>query len=656
MALVAGDKLGPYEILAPIGAGGMGQVYRARDTRLDRDVAIKVLPEEVAQNPERLARFEREAKVLASLNHPNIAQIYGVEQNALIIEMVEGETLSGPLPVPTVLDYARQLADALEAAHEKRIVHRDLKPANIKVTPQGVIKVLDFGLALVAQGPAARSDASISPTLTLAATQMGVLMGTAAYMSPEQAAGKPVDRRADIWAFGVVVWEMLTGHPLFTGETVSHILAAVLTKDVDWTKLPPQTPFSLRTILRQCLARDLRRRLPNIGSARLTLEELMAGQFSEVAPAAARVRSGKTAWIVACLMFLVAAGIAAYHFTAQPPPPHTLRYTIPAPESSAMHSFALSPDGRSIAIAAALNGKQQLWLQSLDVLQSRPMPTTDDATYPFWSPDSRYIGFFAQGKLKKIAAAGGPSQSLCDATGARGGSWNRDGVILFSQSANSGQGIQRVDAAGGVSRDVTRTKGVFRYPAFLPDGRHFLYTDIRPSDVSGVYFSSLDGRQTRRLLPERSLAVFAPAAPGSHTGHLLFVRENNLMAEPFDGSNGETLGDAFPVAEGVSVSGANAGYAPVALSENGVLLYWTGEAAGGRTQAVWYDRKGNSLGPLGPAGETYGPAISPNQKMVAFMHAGGGNTEIWVRDLARATDARLTAGGRNFAPAWSPLG
>ena len=290
MALIPGTRLGSFEILAPLGAGGMGEVYRARDTRLDRDVAVKVLPAALAQDAERLARFEREAKVLAALNHPNIAQIYGIEQNALIMELVEGESLAGPLPVATAIDYARQIADALEAAHEKGIVHRDLKPANVKVTPQGVVKVLDFGLAVVVQSPTARADASISPTLTLAATQMGVLMGTAGYMSPEQAAGKPADKRADIWSFGVVLWEILTGNRLFDGETVSHTLAAVLTKDPDWTQLPPQLPPAIRTLLRQCLARDLRRRLPDIGAARLMLEDTMAGQLS--GPAAQPARPG----------------------------------------------------------------------------------------------------------------------------------------------------------------------------------------------------------------------------------------------------------------------------------------------------------------------------------------------------------------------------
>jgi serine/threonine protein kinase len=345
--MIPGDKLGPYEILAPIGAGGMGEVYRARDTKLDRDVAIKILPAALAQDPERLARFEREAKVLASLNHPNIAQIYGIEDRALIMELVAGEDLKGPLPIETALNYARQIADALEAAHEKGIVHRDLKPADIMITPAGVVKVLDFGLAAVAQSSDS-SDPVNSPTLTISPTRAGMILGTAAYMSPEQARGKAVDKRADIWAFGVVLYEMLTGKRLFEGETISDTLAAVLKTEPDLT----QVPAKVRRLLEACLQKDPKQRLQAIGDWRLLLTDV---QPQVTAPSPSRL--SYVAWGVAGMLLGALAALAFVYFRETPPPEQTLRYTIAAPEGNTIHSFAISPDGRYLVIAAAANGK-----------------------------------------------------------------------------------------------------------------------------------------------------------------------------------------------------------------------------------------------------------------------------------------------------------
>jgi hypothetical protein len=473
MPLSAGTRLGPYEILAPLGAGGMGEVYRALDTKLKREVALKVLPDSFASDPERMARFQREAEVLAALNHPNIAAIYGVEDRALVMELVAGENIHGPLPVESALNYAKQIADALEAAHEKGIVHRDLKPANIMITPAGAVKVLDFGLAAITPDSSSGSaDRPNSPTLTMRATQAGMLMGTAAYMSPEQAAGKPVDKRADIWSFGVVLWEMLTGQRLFDGETISHTLADVLRAPIDFEKLPKETPGPIRDLLRRCLDRDVKTRLRDIGEARVVISRV--GKEPE-APAItpSRSRLGYVAWGVAGMLLVALAALAFVHFRETSPREQALRYTIATPEGSTIHSFAISPDGRSLVIAAAVNGKRQLWLRAMDALQAQPLPFTDDAMYPFWSPDSRYIGFFALGKLKKVAASGGPAQSLCDAPEGRGGSWNHDDVIVFAPS-NVGSGIRRVAAAGGVPSDVTKANGNLRQPVFLPDGRHFL--------------------------------------------------------------------------------------------------------------------------------------------------------------------------------------
>ncbi|MGD1091981.1 MAG: protein kinase [Bryobacteraceae bacterium] len=583
MPLAAGTRLGNYEIVGPLGAGGMGEVYRGRDTKLDREVAIKVLPAAFAQHPDRLARFEREARVLASLKHNNIATIYTVEESsdgkALVMELVEGATLKGPVPLDTALKYAAQIASALDAAHEKGITHRDLKPANIMLTPDGTIKVLDFGLAAVTQPSQSDGEAGTNMvTLSMSPTSAGMIMGTAAYMSPEQARGQTVDRRADIWAFGVVLWELLTGTQLFQGDTVSDILASVLTKELDFT----QVLSKVRRLLRRCLEKDPRKRLRDIGDA-MELVEVDA----EAAPAAinapSRSRLGWVASGVAALFALVAAALAFVHFREAPE--QTLRYTVAAPESSTVHSFSISPDGCTLVIAAQVNGKRQLWLRPMDALQAQPMAFTEDATYPFWSPDGRYVGFFAQGKLRKIAASGGPAQSLCDVPTARGGSWNRDDVIVFSPGL-AGISIQRVAAAGGVPVDVTKTQGNLEHPVFLPDGRHLLYEALlgTTEQQRGIYVGSLDGKENRRvLLDEESSAVFAPPAHGGRIGYILFVRESTLMGAPFDVASAQLSGDVFPVADGISPN-TDRFNLPVTVSENGVLLYESGVAAGGQTR------------------------------------------------------------------------
>jgi eukaryotic-like serine/threonine-protein kinase len=650
MAFNAGTRLGPYEILAPIGAGGMGEVYRACDTKLDRDVAIKVLPPSFAQDPERLARFEREAKVLASLNHPNIAQIYGIEERALVMEFVPGESLKGLLPLETALNFAKQIADALEAAHEKGIVHRDLKPANIMITPAGVVKVLDFGLAAVAQSTDPSNPAN-SPTLTISPTRAGMILGTAGYMSPEQARGKAVDKRADIWAFGVVLFEVLTGQRLFEGETVSDTLAQVLTKEPDWERVPAK----VRRLLKKCLEKDPKKRLRDIGDVGLLLEE---GEPAATAPS--RSRLSLAAWIAAGVFALAAGVVSFVHFRETTMPERTLRYTIAAPEGSTQNfarGAAISPDGRSVVISATLNGKLELWLRPLDALQAQPIPGTEGGLFPFWSPDSRYIGFFAQGKLKKIAASGGPSQSLCDATNtSRGGTWNRDNVILF---ANNGK-IRRVPAAGGAPVDLS-IAGVF--PTFLPDGRHFLNLSfgggmpgyVSSSVKAGVYVSSLDGKENRRVLADISSAVFAPPPVGRRMGHLLFIRENTLMAQPFDAASGQLAGDAFPVAEGVSLIATM--FAPVTASENGVLLFLSGGTGGVNNQIVWYDRSGKSLGLVGAPGGVWQPALSPDERMVAYARVAGSNSDVWLHDLTHDVERRFTAdASQNDTPIWSPKG
>jgi len=441
MPLAPGDKLGPYEILAPIGSGGMGEVYRARDTRLGRDVAIKISKEQFSE------RFEREARAVAALNHPNICQLYDVGPNFLVMELIEGESLKGPLPLDAALDYARQIAEALEAAHEKGITHRDLKPANIKVTPQGVVKVLDFGLASVAQAAPASGDAANSPTLTISPTIAGMILGTAAYMPPEQARGKPVDKRADIWAFGCVFYEMLTGKQAFQGETTSDVLAVVIKDQPDLSKAPPE----VHRLLRKCLEKDPKKRLRDIGDAWELLEPAPAK------PTNARSWTGIIGWIAAAVATIVLGGLLLLRRPVDDP--RVLRFAVAAPPNSRVIGLpVISPNGKSLAFASGTGDRGELWVRDLASLSARPLPGTEGARNPFWSTNSRSIAFFADGKLKRIDVAGGPAVPLCDGGPSPTGTWGSRDVILFSRSLAGG--LFSVPAAGGsVTTVSTPEKG-----------------------------------------------------------------------------------------------------------------------------------------------------------------------------------------------------
>jgi serine/threonine protein kinase len=643
MPLSVGDRLGPYEILALIGKGGMGEVYRARDPRLNRDVAIKI------SNAQFTERFTREARAIAALNHTNICHLYDVGPDYLVMEYVEGQDLRGPMDFEDALPIVQQLIDGIEAAHEKNIIHRDLKPANIKITPEGVVKILDFGLAKAMEPPADNSNPENSPTLTMGATVAGTILGTAAYMAPEQAKGKTADKRSDIWSFGVIVYEVLTGKRLFQGESAVEILGGVLNQEPDISAAPQR----VHRLLRWCLEKDRKQRLTSISDARRLLAENIA---APVGPAPSTSRLGKLPWIAAAVLAVIALAVSFVHFREAPPPEQTTRYSITLPENSTVHSFALSPDGRALVMAARVNGKQQLWLRPMDAVQAQPMAFTEDATYPFWSPDSRYIGFFAQGKLKKIAGSGGPAQSLCDAPLGLGGSWNRDGVIVFS-TGGVGDAIQRVTAAGGVPDNVMKFKGYQHFPVFLPDGRHFLYMRRGgTAEPVGIYVSSLDGKENRRVLADNtSSVVFAPSARSGQAGHILFVRENTLMALPFDAASAQASGDVFPVAEGVSVT-SDGSYLPSSASDNGVLLYDAGGGTGG-SQLGWFDRSGKSLGPAVASGAVYTPAISPDEKSIVFRRMTGTGSDLRVRDLSRGTETRFTNDpSTNALPFWSPKG
>ncbi len=567
LALTPGTRLGPYEVVALIGAGGMGEVYRARDTKLNRDVAIKVLLPSVAGDPDRLARFSREAQVLASLNHPNIAHIHGLEESggvtALILELVEGEDLAqriarGPIPLDEALPIARQIAEALEAAHDHGIIHRDLKPANIKLRADGTVKVLDFGLAK-AIDPAGSSSvqAMNSPTLSIHATQTGIILGTAAYMSPEQAAGKAVDKRSDLWAFGVVVMEMLTGRQVFKGETVSHVLAAVLKDEPDWTALPLQTPASVRTLLRRCLEKDRKRRIADAADVRLEIDD------APLAASGDGMRVGvpvpQAAWRLAlpwAVVGALAAGLATvlvlwapWRKTMPPPAPLRLSAELGADVSLTFglgDAMSLSPDGAVIAFVGQKGaGDPQLYVRQLTQLQATALSGTDEAHSPFFSPDGQWIAFFADGKLKKIAVTGGSVVTLCDAPNGRGGAWGEDGTIVFLP--NTAGSLMRVSSAGGMPEPLTSlAEGEFtqRWPQVLPGGKAVLFSGGGVAagawdDASLVVQALPTGARTLvqrggyhgRYLPS---GLGSPERAGREGGHLVYLHDGTLFAAPFD--------------------------------------------------------------------------------------------------------------------------
>jgi len=641
LSVTIGTKLGPYEITAPIGAGGMGEVYRARDLKLKRDVALKVLPEAFASNPSRMLRFQREAEVLASLNHPNIAHIYGVEEQALVMELVEGQSPKGPMPFEEAWKIALQIADALQYAHENGIVHRDLKPANVKVTPDGVVKLLDFGLAKAYQDApdAARVDPGNSPTMTLEGTVPGVILGTAAYMAPEQARGKVVDRRADIWSFGVLLYELLTGKQLFRGEDLTETLANIIKDEPDFRGVPGRG----RKVLEACLQKDPKKRLQSLGDVQYLLDDRPA--------AAVRPRPWPTVVLAAMAAVLLVATVTVlfFHLREQPPERAIVRFQISPPEKTAVRSLALSPDGHRLALTLrGENGGTSLWIRSLDSLEMRRLASTEGVTLgvpPFWSPDGRFIGFFADERLKKIDASGGPSQTLCAAAGPLGGSWNRDGVIIFSVQRS---GIWRVLAEGGTASQVTvGDPPTQNQPSFLPDGRHFLYsTGAFETDGAGTFVATLDGREKKRLAGAGG-GVYVPPSSTGGTGHLLFRREGTLMAQPFDERKLELTGEAVPFAEAVRSS--------FSVSPNGTLAYRNGEAFLNRI--VWLDRTGRYLGNVGPAGGINDVTLSPDGSWVALTKQDSGNVDIWILDVQRNVPTKFTFDTSiDWDPVWSPDG
>ncbi|MGO9642642.1 MAG: protein kinase domain-containing protein [Candidatus Acidiferrales bacterium] len=688
MSLAAGTKLGPYEIVAPLGAGGMGEVYRARDIKLGREVALKVLPDVFAAEAERLGRFHREAQLLASLNHPGIASIYGFEDSgkvhAFVMELVEGPTLAdrvnkGAIPVGEALAIAKQICEALEYAHERGIVHRDLKPANVKVTPEGAVKVLDFGLAKALETQDSGVNISNSPTLSIAATRAGMILGTAAYMAPEQAKGRPADRRADIWAFGCVLYEMLSGKQPFSGETISDTLAEVLKVDPDWNALPADTPASIQRLLRRCLAKDPKQRLQAIGEARIMIEQTLnpsaqvsgtsiVTPFGEaVAVQGAEIQPWRRTlpWAVAAILFITTVICATLLWREASVPVRSVRSYILPPEQTtfafqaAVGTPVISPDGRRLVFAALDGaGKRMLWVRELDSLSSRPLEGSQGASFPFWSPDSLSVGYFASGKLMKVDVSGGPAQTVCDAPNGRGGTWSAEGVIVFAPKVNGS--LEQVPAAGGsptalVQVDKTGQQLTLRWPVFLPDGNHFLYWSGNPfsmssAGINGIYVGSLDGKERQFLFPADSDALYAPP------GYLLFLRGETLMAQPFDASALKLTGDAIPIAEHVG-NPEKFRFGHFSVSQHGELVYEESEAD--RSQIVWMDASGKQLSTLGEPGILGALRLSPDGKTLAesVQDPQSSNYDLWLVDLARGVRTRFTFDpAAHLYPAWSPDG
>ncbi len=680
-----GTKIGVYEIGSALGSGGMGEVYRARDTKLAREVALKVLPEEFAADAERMARFEHEAKVLASLNHPNIATIHGMEESddvrALVMELVEGQTLAdriaqGPIPLDEALPVAKQIAEGLEYAHERAIVHRDLKPANVKITPDGAVKLLDFGLAKALEGETAAQDPSSSPTMSRLATRAGIILGTASYMSPEQAKGKSVDRRADTWAFGCVLYEMLTGKKPFDGETVTDILAAVVMKEPDWAVLPAATPPGIERLLRRCLTKVVRDRLQAIGEARITIQRIEKGE-TELAtgsavvsppPAPAPLWRRALPWAVAAALAVSLAGVLVYFTpggkTATEP---VTRFAVTLPANQALAevdslTVAISPDGRTLAYLGVDGNSTGIYLRRLGSLQVKLLPNTHGATGPFFSPDGQWIAFFAGGKLEKISVDGGAAIALADAdpTVERGGTWSPDGNIIYSPDFSSG--LMRVSATGGTpvrvaTPDQQKGERTFRWPQVLPDGKHVLFT-VGTMNNPGYYGDatidvvSLATGKRQVVLKGASMARYV--APGE----LVYAHDNVLYAVPFDPTSLRVTGTPVPVVDQVG-GNSGSGAAFFAVSANGTLAYAPGSNVSAQTKVVWINRQG-TLTPIPLPPNAYSmPRLSPDGKELAVTVGpglGSQANDIGIYDFARKTFNRLTFGGGRFLAVWTKNG
>jgi Tol biopolymer transport system component len=675
--ITTGTRLGVYEVLSPLGSGGMGEVYRARDTRLGRDVAVKLLSPAFSQNPERLARFEREAQLLAALNHPHIGAIYGLEAAAdthfLVLELVEGDTLAtrisaGPIPLHESLRLAREIIDALEAAHDKGIVHRDLKPSNIALTPEGHVKVLDFGLAkatdpIISGAEISPIGVTHSPTLTLAATQAGVILGTAAYMSPEQAKGRVADRRSDVWAFGCVLFEMLTGTRVFEGEDVSDTMAAVLRGEPAWHALPAAVPAYVRDILRRCLDKDRRTRIPDLSVVRFLLDD---GARAATAPlpvpaitATANRFTRVLPWGVAAAVAVIAA-VALINWapwrSALPAPTTRVNAQMGIKESlftDAGPSAALSPDGRMIVMSVVTAvGVPHLALRHLDQLLATTISNTDGAVSPFFSPDSQWIGFFTGGKLKKVSVNGGATITLADATQSRGGTWTDDGFIVFTTSSTSG--LSRVSAAGGPVEEWTKLAGgdvTHRWPEAVPGGRVIFTSSVGGTFGESAQVSIRDPDGTvRRLIRGGAFGRYATS------GHILYLVNNAMFAVPFDSSRGDVSGAGIPVIDAVVQNPGN-GSGQFTISRTGTVAYLGGDSVIADVPIHWLEQSGKVSVLRATPANWSNPSFSPDGRRLAVDISDGTQTDVWIYDWVLDTLSRLTFDpADDMRPVWTPDG
>ena len=677
MALTQGTKLGPYEIQSPLGAGGMGEVYRARDTRLERIVAVKILPSHLSEDPEAKQRFDREARTISSLNHPNICTLHDVGHqdgvDYLVMECLEGQTLAdrlrkGPLPIEQVLRYAIDICEGLEKAHRCGVIHRDLKPGNIMLTKVGA-KLMDFGLAKASVANAAAASnltmTTSTPPGSHPLTAQGTVVGTFQYMSPEQVEGKPADPRSDIFALGAVLYEMTTGQRAFEGKTAASAMAAVLEREpAPITSLQPMTPPAFERLVKACLAKDPDDRWQTAHDVKLQLKQISEGGSqitSSAAVVAPRKRTSKPSWIVAAVWAVVAGLALFFLYQAKQQQLPVLRVEINPPDKmqfnlSGDHGgpAVISPDGRYIVFSAYGSSGAQLYLRALDSTSPQALPGTVGAMFPFWSPDSRSIAFFTDDKLKRMEVSGGTPVTICGSTLGRGGSWNQDGTIVAALSYNTG--LSRVPASGGTPTPVTAIDGVHysshRWPWFLPDGKHFLYIAVKhnapTSPETAVFLASLDGKEDRLLFHTLSNAIYA-------SGRLLFQRENSLVTQTFDLSNGKLSGEPQTLSENVQFD-AGLWRMNLSASTDGMLLYASGTASGTEI-LTWYDRSGKRLGTVGEQGEFYDLDLSPDDKKIVATELNTATATIWVHDLVTNLKTRLTfSGGAHLTPLWSPDG
>ncbi len=677
MALTSGTKLGPYEIVSPLGVGGMGEVYLARDTRLDRSVAVKILPSHLSKDPEAKQRFDREARTISSLNHPNICTLHDVGHqdgiDYLVMEHLEGQTLAerlskGPLPIDQVLKYGAEICEGLERAHRSGVVHRDLKPANIMLTKSGA-KLMDFGLAKQAVASATAASGltatAHTPQGSQPLTAQGTVVGTFQYMSPEQIEGKEADARSDIFALGAVLYEMVTGKRAFEGKTPASAMAAVLEREpTPISSLQPMTPPALERLVKICLSKDPDDRWQTAHDVKLQLKQIAEGASQASAPAMPapqHKRGNAWVWVLTGILGVVAGVALVLAYLASHRDMRVLRVELNPPDKMQFNLSGdhggpamISPDGRYIVFSAYGSGGAQLYLRSLDSTSPQALPGSEGAMFPFWSPDSRSVAFFTDDKLKRIEVSGGTPVTICGSTLGRGGSWNQDGTIVAALSYNTG--LSQVPASGGTPTPVTTIDGVHyssnRWPWFLPDGKHFLYIAVKhnapTSPETAVFLASLDGKENRLLFHTLSNAIYA-------SGRLLFQRENSLVAQTFDPSNGKFSGEPQTLSENVQFD-PGLWRMNLSASSDGMMLYASGTASGTEI-LTWYDRSGKRLGTVGEQGEFYDLDLSPDEKKVATTELNTAIATIWIRDLANNLKTRLTfSDGAHLTPLWSPDG